>query len=129
MFQVHETITEAQRLGRLFFDLDFPCTQAQFKSAFRKAAKALHTDTSGQTQEKFVGMKDAYDVILETAKQVPGFFAADEGADPGSVPAFLMTVDGTLLAGLGLGLGPTKNGTDCPDCQHKGYTEQYGYGT
>lgn len=129
MMSFGDTISEAQRLGRLFFELDFPCTQAQFKSAFRKAAKALHTDTSGgDTKEKFVLMKEAYDLILDAAQKIPGFFAADEGNEAATAPAFLTTVDGTLLAGLGLGLGPTTNGSDCPVCQHKGYTEQFGYG-
>lgn len=121
------TIREAQQLGRTFFDMDFPCTAQDFKSAFRKAAKALHTDTSGHdSKDRFIAMKEVYDGIVELAERTPGFFIESTGADGVVVSAFLKTVDGTFLAELGLGLGPTKNGTDCPACQHKGYSEEFG---
>jgi len=102
-------------LAERVFSLQPPFSRDELKTAFRREAKKLHTDTSGKdTKEDFIKMKEAYDVILS----FDDFFI--NGASPAGV---LVTTDGTPLSELGLGLGPMKNGADCPRCTHKGYEE------
>ncbi len=116
------SVAIAERYAREYFGLSLPLTSDELKSAFRKMAKELHTDTSGDhgTKDKFIAMKNAYDFLvkLEGMKFVYGD-KVKEGET-----ARLETTDGTPLWELGLGLGPMKNGRDCDRCQHKGYTEE-----
>lgn len=115
------SVAIAERYAHEHFELTLPITSDELKSAFRRKAKELHTDTSGDqsTKDKFIAMKDAYDFLvkLEGMKFVYG-----EKAE-GNTNVRLVTTDGTPLYELGLGLGPMKNGRDCNRCQHKGYTE------
>jgi DnaJ-class molecular chaperone len=112
----------AENHAREFFGLALPLTMESLKSAFRAAAKLLHTDTSGDenTKEKFIAMKAAYDFLvgLEGMEYVFG-----EHGQNGNLLR-LATIDGTPLYELGLGLGPMKNVRDCERCGHKGYTEE-----
>lgn len=116
------SVAIAERYAREYFDLSLPLTSDELKSAFRRRAKELHTDTSGDqnSKDKFIAMKDAYDLLvkLEGMKFVYG-----DRAKEGKTVS-LATTDGTPLYDLGLGLGPLKNGRDCERCQHKGYTEE-----
>lgn len=92
-----------------FFKITFPCTESQLKSAFRAAAKKLHSDVGG-TDEAFIEMKRIYDSLLGAPEILSGHTIQDR------------TFSGELLSDLGLGLGPTVNGRDCPRCEHRGYT-------
>jgi DnaJ-class molecular chaperone len=96
-----------------YFGLQVPVTEDALKGAFRAQVKKLHTDVSGgDTKSQFVEMKAAYDYLV-AAK----ICSRNEN---GAIPEGL-TTDGTLLSELGLGLGPTKNGRDCTQCNHRGY--------
>jgi DnaJ-class molecular chaperone len=116
------SIAIAERHAREHFNLSLPITSDELKSAFRRRAKELHTDTSGDngTKDKFIAMKDAYDFLvkLEGMKFVYG----EKSVEGQTIR--LVTTDGTPLYELGLGLGPMKNGRDCERCEHKGYTEE-----
>jgi DnaJ-class molecular chaperone len=116
------SIAIAERYAREHFGLSLPITSDELKSAFRRMAKELHTDTSGDngTKDKFIAMKSAYDFLakLEGMKFVYG-----EKAE-GTETIRLVTTDGAPLYELGLGLGPMKNGRDCERCNHTGYTEE-----
>ncbi len=115
-------ISLAERYAREQFGLSLPITSVELKSAFRKMAKELHTDTSGDkaTNYKFIAMKAAYDFLvnLEGMKYVYG----DREKEGQTVR--LQTTDGIPLHELGLGVGPLKNGRDCERCERKGYTEE-----
>lgn len=98
-----------QDTARRYFAIDLPCTEAMLKSAFRSAAKRLHTDTGGD-KDAFIAMKAAYDQLCESPSVVTDH-----------VDTRARTFQGDLLSDLGLGLGMV-NGKDCPQCDHKGYT-------
>lgn len=114
------SVALAEKYAREHFGLTLPFTVEELKSAFRSAAKKLHTDTSGDenTKRDFIAMKAAYDFLvkLEGMEYVYGERSAEGGQ--------LVATDGTPLYELGLGLGPRKNGRDCERCQHKGFTEE-----
>lgn len=61
------TVAIAERYAREYFDLSLPLKADELKSAFRAAAKRLHTDTSGdeRTKNKFIEMKSAYDFLVK----------------------------------------------------------------
>lgn len=108
---------EADQHALDFFGLIFPVTKDEFKKAFRRVAKHLHPDTSDGgafAAEQFIKMKSFYDALIE---QNPAWAFTDGATE-------LKTVSGDLLSELGLGLGPTVNGTDCKECDHKGYREE-----
>lgn len=117
------SIAIAERYAREHFGLSLPITSDELKSAFRRMAKELHTDTSGntETKDKFIAMKSAYDFLVKLEGMVFVYGGKSEG---NSTTIRLVTTDGTPLYELGLGLGPTKNGRDCDRCLHKGYTEE-----
>lgn len=116
------SIAIAERYAREHFNLSLPLTSDELKSAFRRRAKELHTDTSGDqnTKDKFVVMKAAYDFLVKLEGMRFVYGEKTEGEET----IRLVTTDGILLYELGLGLGPMKNGRDCDRCQHKGYTEE-----
>lgn len=116
------SIAIAERYAREYFGLSLPITSDELKSAFRRMAKELHTDTSGdqKTKDKFIAMKDAYDFLVKLDGMK---FVYGEKSTDGQTIRFV-TTDGTQLYELGLGLGHMKNGLDCERCQHKGYTEE-----
>jgi len=90
------------------FGLVLPCTQADLKSAFRTAAKKLHSDIGG-TDKDFVEMKLVYDKLCKE----PEIISLNEAKEK-------YTEEGFLLSELGLGLGNV-NGRDCENCSRKGY--------
>lgn len=103
-------IKDPKAFAKRFFNADLPVTQAELKAAFRRAAKLLHSDVSGgDTDDLFIAMKAAYDELCA----LPGTFS--DGAELES------TEEGTPLTDLGHGVGPTKNGKDCTECDGKGY--------
>lgn len=109
-------------LAQTHFNLTLPTTLDDLKSAFRTAARKLHTDLSGaDTKNAFIAMKDAYDYLV-SLNGSSGVFSE------GSSCRELVTVDGIPLSELGLGLEATVNGADCTNCQRKGYTTTYGLG-
>ena len=115
------SVALAERYAREHFNLSLPFTSDELKTAFRRKAKELHTDTSGDesTKEKFIAMKNAYDFLVKLEGME--FVYGTRGQSNGSVR--FETSDGTPLYELGLGLGPMRNGRDCERCDHKGYTE------
>lgn len=122
------SIALAERYAREHFGLSLPLTSEDLKSAFRRRAKELHTDTSGdeRTKFQFIAMKDAYDFLVKLDGME--FVYGEKGSNSGNVS--VATIDGTPLYELGLGLGPMRNGRDCERCNHRGYTEEqdsYGF--
>ncbi|KKU47252.1 hypothetical protein A3E96_00845 [Candidatus Uhrbacteria bacterium RIFCSPHIGHO2_12_FULL_46_13] len=116
-------LEKATALAQQFFSLGLPCSLQDLKTAFRKKAKQLHTDTSGgDTKAAFVTMKEAYDFLVSLKETMSGVFAENGSG----TKKFATTVEGLPLTELGLGLGPTTNGRDCPDCGRAGYTKDFG---
>lgn len=105
-----------EQLAIRFFDCPLPMTHDELKSAYRTAVKRLRPDlaNSKANDNEFDEMKKFHTALLE---QAPSWAFTD-----GKPKA--QTVDGVSLEELGLGLGPNKNGRDCEDCKHKGYTER-----
>ncbi len=115
------TTTDLLQKARQFFDLVPPFSLTQLKEAFRGAAKKLHPDlTKRDTGLLFDEMRRCYDSLTDLAEIDPRMFSGEGTA------AALRTTDGTPLYELGLGLGPTRNGRDCKECEHRGYTEEFG---
>lgn len=102
--------------ARKYFHVELPVLSSVLKSAFRAAAKQLHTDTGGD-KNAFISMKETYDKIQEM-----GLVVQTDADLPAASWKVLCTVGGTPLSDLGLGLGPTVNGRDCETCLGKGYT-------
>lgn len=92
----------------LFSDLTFPCTIDALKDSFRRASKRCHPDAGG-SHDQFIHLKREYDRLLRD----PSTFTIAR--------THARTVDGADLSDLGLGLGPTTNGKDCPECKRVGY--------
>ena len=116
-------LEKAAAFAQQFFGLGLPCSLQDLRMAFRKEAKRLHTDTSGaDTMAAFVVMKEAYNFIVGLKETTAGVFTENGNG----TSKFAATVEGIPLSELGLGLGPTTNGKDCPACEHKGYTQDYG---
>ena len=88
---------------RQLFTLD------ELKAAYRAAVKKTHPDMGG-TESDFRAIQTEYERLL--------LLAQETGADGKD-----STIDGTPLSELGMGLGPTKNGKECLDCNGKGYNE------
>jgi len=114
------SFVEALALAKKFFKLDLPCSVGDFKKAYRQASKELHPDVGGNGKD-FQEMKTAYDTLMGLYGKSMGVFKEKE-IDSNSVRA----VEGTSLIDLGQGLGPTINGKDCPVCEHRGYTVEFG---
>jgi len=106
----------ARRLVLAVFGLEFPPTLDALKRAYRILAKAQHPDLGG-SKEAFQQLQLSYELLTKS----PFIRESVES------PAFgtEATVDGTPLAELGLGLGPTVNGTDCRACGHHGFTTTF----
>ncbi len=88
------------------FNLSFPPTEIELKSAFRSLSKERHPDTGGSHRE-FIDLKEAYDMLLGYV--IEGKKYVDK------------TTQGDLLVDLGNGLGPTTNGAHCKNCNSLGY--------
>ena len=108
---------EAENLVVMLLGCKLPLTHEALKAAYRNAVRRLRPDLANnkQNDEEFIHMKDLYSALLD---QEPIWAFVD------SLP-LTKTVEGTPLNDLGLGLGSRKNGTDCKDCNHKGYTEHH----
>lgn len=107
---------------RKYFRLELPATLDAVKAAFRRAARELHTDVSGRDSAiEFSEMVEAYQAVMNTAF---GDCLSSNGTGAAWVKS--TTTDSTPLRELGLGLGPTINGKDCPKCNHDGYTTEFG---
>ena len=105
--------------AKQYFDLQPPFSLSDLKKAFRAAAKKTHSDlTQKKTDGEFIKVKECYDALMNIAET--------DGSTTEASIAFAMTTDGMPLSQLGLGLGPMKNGRDCPRCDHRGYTEDRG---
>ena len=124
---VTSDLYKAQLGAKEFFCLELPFSLYELKRAYREAAKKLHTDTSGseETKNDFIAMKECYDFLIALAKINPSLLS--ENGD-GKTNLTTLTIDDAPLYKLGLGLGPTKNGIDCSECNHKGYTEHFRVG-
>jgi DnaJ-class molecular chaperone len=99
-------------LAAKFFLLALPCTEEDLKLAYKRAAKRFHPDMGGDP-ETFKQMRKAFDALIEA----PEVLLVGSHTDKRE-----KTIEGFLLNELGLGLGPTTNGRDCTNCDHKGYT-------
>lgn len=117
---------QAIELLKTQFDLDAPVAFEDVKKKYRQESKKLHPDAGG-SEEAFKALGNSFDELKKLYQMDSPLFDAEpfdnvaEGEPkPPSMPR--TTVDGTPLSGLGLGLGPTTNGRDCPDCEHRGYT-------
>lgn len=103
-------------LAQKHFGIKLPTDPATLKTAYRAAARKLHSDLTHDTatEEQFKLMAAAYAVLI--VPNAPGVFA--------QAPEELATVDGVPLSELGLGLGRHKNGRDCKECKGKGYDKR-----
>jgi len=112
---------KARELARVYFDLELPVTEVALKKAYKQKARELHPDLGGD-EEAFKDLQKAYNFFTSDLARLSGVFSEGEGE-----LIVLQTVEGIPLAELGLGLGPTTNGKDCPKCDHKGYIKDYGH--
>jgi len=110
--------TQIPELVQRYFYLALPVSIEDLKRAFRNRSKELHPDAGGD-HEEFICMKQVYDLVMSMSG-VPGIIRSNGTSKE------TCTTDGTPLYELGLGLGPTKNGKDCPRCDRRGYTVQFG---
>lgn len=109
-----------QQQAAFYFGVTLPVERDTLKSAYRTAAKRLHTDVSGaDTKDAFVIMKAAYDALCD--EKATGVFT--DG------PALQATEEGTPLSELGLGLGNNKNGATCQTCKGVGYRTEKDFRT
>lgn len=99
-----------RELARQHLGLTLPCTLEALQHAYRAAVKRCHPDVGG-TSKQFVELRAAYDQIR---RDPMSFDDIGEGSRK--------TIDGTLLAELGQGLGPTVNGRQCGECSGRGWT-------
>lgn len=104
-------------LARQHFAVELPVSSISLKKAYRKRCRTLHPDAGGD-EASFKEMQAAYTQLTDSDCVAAVFAHEQEFRDT------LTTMCGTPLAELGLGLGPTTNGSDCPECQHRGYYEQ-----
>jgi len=113
-------------LAHQHFGITLPCSMDDLKKAFRRASKELHPDHSGKdTGHQFAEMRSAYDKIVKIIEGNPQLLSLSKEEFGEMVER--ETVEGIPLSELGLGLGPTTNGADCPECEHRGYTKSFGH--
>lgn len=103
------------QLARTYFKLELPVTSVELKKAYRQRCLELHPDVGGDERE-FMEMQAAY-ATLTSSGYVEQLFSKEK-----EFKETKTTMDGTPLAELGLGLG-AENGTDCPECGHRGYVK------
>jgi DnaJ-class molecular chaperone len=108
---------ELSRLAEYHFGLQLPVASISLKKAYRRKSLELHPDAGGD-ERLFKEMQAAYNTLVEHSSII--FEGETEYGGEAK------TVEGIPLSELGLGLGPTTNGTDCPDCGHRGYVENHG---
>ena len=106
------TIEDASRILRV----ELPTTTNALKSAFRRRSREVHPDHSiaVDAKEQFQMLSAAYEYV----QTQPAWLLLAEGA----VDTAQTCEDGTPLADLGKGLGPTINGRPCDGCGSRGFT-------
>jgi len=112
---LNELATQTQK----YFNLTLPIKLVDLKKAYRRVSFECHPDHGGD-EEHFKAMQGIYhSLILQS--ETPEIFGEGEREN-----VIQITTNGTPLYELGLGLGPTINGRDCEECDHKGYEIRYG---
>lgn len=123
------TISEGQAIDLLHihFSFEAPVAFEDVKKKYRQESKRLHPDVEGGSEEAFKALGGAFDNLKRLYQIGSRLFDAEpleevvEGEpQPPKMPR--VTVDGTPLSELGLGLGPTTNGRECLHCEQRGYT-------
>lgn len=87
-----------------------PYSLVELKAQFRKASMFMHPDCGG-SDDKFVRLTEAFDVLKEKACNVSCF---NIGGEP-------VTIDGVLLKDLGKGYPLSEPAKTCDMCLGKGY--------
>ncbi len=100
-----------------YFNLELPLKLGDLKKAYRRVSFECHPDQGGDG-ERFKAMQAVYHNLTSQSK-VPEIFGEGENV-------IQVMTDGTPFYELGLGLGPTVNGRDCEECDHRGYEIKYG---
>lgn len=116
------SIDTFQTVANYWFGVSLPTTSVVLKKAYRSRCLEIHPDVGGDERE-FKDMCKAYDYL--TCSEALSYVFEETEIE---IRSELSTISGVPLKDLGLGLGPTTNGKDCPRCDHKGYTENRGYG-
>lgn len=126
-------ISEGQAIDILAdqFGLEAPVAFETVKKKYRLLSKQTHPDLGG-SEEAFKELNNAFEELKKLFDAGSSLFDAEaestesgEGNNEKHLKMPRTLVDGTPLSELGLGLGPTTNGRDCPHCAHKGYTATY----
>jgi hypothetical protein len=123
------TISEGQaiELLRIHFDFEAPVAFEDVKKKYRRECRLLHPDVEGGSESAFKAFGGAFDNLKQLYQNGSPLFDAEpleeivEG-EPQLPKMPRVTVDGTPLSELGLGLGPTTNGRECLHCEQRGYT-------
>jgi len=111
-----------QSWARDFFGLELPIPRQEYKSIFRKAARAVHSDHGGD-DERFKQLMGAHE-IFQSFFEDPIVFTVEGSTANGHARRF-ETTDGIPFSELGLGLGSMKNGVPCLDCKGRGFRETH----
>lgn len=113
----------AIELLAVHFALSVPVAFEDVKKVYRKKSKLLHPDAGG-SEEEFKAFSGAFDSLKQLYQTGSRLFDAELLGDGEFVRPTMprVTVDGIPLCELGLGLGPTTNGTDCTRCERRGYS-------
>jgi molecular chaperone DnaJ len=129
MANTQYTVSQAPVLASVYLDVQLPVNMEELKKAFRKQTKKLHPDNQETgNARKFLEVKDVYEFLVNIS-HLPGIIGDMKPNGDMSKPVdHYVTTDGTSIFDLGLGLGVTKNGRDCPRCEHKGYTVSFLFG-
>lgn len=90
--------------------LTYPFTKGELKHNFRQLVLVHHPDKGG-TEENFIRIKDAYDILLSMGL---------EDTEEKEVN-IVRTMEGDLVSELGKGLSDTINGTKCRECLGSGH--------
>lgn len=112
---------QAAELLHTHFALHAPVAFENVKKRYREESKKLHPDAGG-SEEAFKALVGAFDELRHLYQSGSHLFDAEPGNTSSEPRMPRKTIDDTPLSELGLGLGPTTNGRDCPECEHRGYT-------
>jgi hypothetical protein len=110
------TLSKAIELADLL-GINLPTTDAELKSAYRRASMKYHPDREGGDEE----MSKAVNVAYQRLTGIDSILLSGVYSDAGDLTE-TQTTSGEDIHTLGLGLGSTQNGKDCPTCKHAGYT-------
>lgn len=103
--------------------MDLPLNESRIKKRYRELVKKFHPDLGGDP-EKFKKIQETYEFL--TSLDVLCSIAYNNDDDETLKNQIFETVDGIPLSELGLGLGPTVNGRNCEECEHRGYKKEHG---